>query len=235
MNKRILVTGGNGTFAKVLKSKNNSLDLVFLSKKELNILKPETIKKCILKYKPNIILHTAGLARPMKLHEKKISKSIDLNIIGTANIVKKCEKHKIKLIYFSTCYIYDGMRGNFKETDGINPINNYALSKMGGESSVRMYQNSLILRIQMTKKPFAHKKAYSNLYSNYMFHEEMASLLPLLLNKFGIINVGGKSQSVYNFAKSHNKKIKKLKVNNKKIPLKQTMNLSKLKKILKTK
>ena len=71
-----------------MKSKNNSLDFVFLNKKELNILKPETIKKCILKYKPKIILHTAGLARPMNQHEKKISKSIDLNIIGTANIVK---------------------------------------------------------------------------------------------------------------------------------------------------
>ena len=235
MNKRILVTGGNGTFAKVLKQKNNSLDLVFLNKKELNILKPETIQKCILKYKPNIILHIAGLARPMKQHDQQISKSIDLNIIGTANIVKKCEKYKVKLIYFSTCYLYDGVKGNFRETDGINPINNYALSKMGGESSVRMYKNSLVLRIQMTKKPFVHKKAYSNLYSNYMFHEEMVSILPKLLNKFGIINVGGKSQSVYNFAKSHNKKIKISKINNKKIPLKQTMNLSKLKSILKNK
>lgn len=234
MNKRILVTGGKGTFAKVLKNKNNSLDLVFLNKKELNILKPETIRKCILKYKPNIILHTAGLARPMNQHERKISKSIDLNIIGTANIVKECVKYKIKLIYFSTCYVYDGVRGNFRESDGINPLNNYGLSKMGGESSVRMYENSLILRIQMTKKPFVHKKAYSNLYSNYMFHEEMASLLPFLLNKFGIINVGGKSQSVYNFAKSHNKEAQKLKADHKKIPLKQTMNLSKLKEILKT-
>ena len=41
---------------------------------------------------------------------KKIDLSIDLNIIGTANIVKLCNKNKIKLIYFSTNYVYPGTR-----------------------------------------------------------------------------------------------------------------------------
>ena len=177
----------------------------------------------------------AGLSRPMKQHDTNIVKSIDLNIIGTANIVKLCKKHDIKLIYFSTCYVYDGIKGNHKETDGIKPINNYALSKMGGESSVRMYKNSLILRIQMTEKPFPYKKAFTNLYSNYIFHDEVAKILPKLINQTGVINVGGKSQSLYKFVKIHNKHIIKAKINDKKIPLKQTMNLDKLKKILKKK
>ena len=50
----------------------------------------------------------------MKLHENNISKSIDLNIIGTANIVKICSKLKIKIIYFSTNYDYPGKKGNYK-------------------------------------------------------------------------------------------------------------------------
>jgi dTDP-4-dehydrorhamnose reductase len=49
----------------------------------------------------------------------------------------------------------------------------------------------------------------------------------------GIINVGGKSQSVYNFGKLHNKKIIKSISSDKNLPLKQTMNLKKLNKILK--
>ncbi|MBD1108784.1 sugar nucleotide-binding protein [Pelagibacterales bacterium SAG-MED50] len=232
MRNKILVTGGNGRFAKVLKKRNNLLNLKFLSKKEMNILNIKSIEKCITKHKPKILIHTAGLSRPMQEHEINISKSIDLNIIGTANIVKACEKHNIKLIYFSTCYVYDGIKGNFNETDPVKPINNYALSKLGGESSVLMYKNSLVLRIQMTEKPFFHKKAFTNLFSNYIFHDEMADILPKLLNSFGIINVGGKLQSIYNFAKQHNTKIIKDKCINKKIPLKQTMNLSKLKKIL---
>jgi dTDP-4-dehydrorhamnose reductase len=232
MTKIILVTGGNGRFAKILKEKNYSLNLKFLNKKQLNILNIKSVEKNIIKYKPKMILHTAGLSRPMTQHEKNISKSIDLNIIGTANLVKTCKKYNVKIVYFSTNYVYKCTRGNYKETDGINPINNYGLSKMGGEASVLMYKNSLVLRIQMTEKPFAYKKAYTNVYSNYMFHDEMVSYLPKLINYFGVINVGGKSRSSYNFAKFHNKKTVKAKNKDKNFPSKQTMNLNKLKKIL---
>ena len=233
MDKKILVTGGNGRFAKVLKKENTILDLKFLAKNEFNILNLKSIEKSLIKYNPKILIHTAGLSRPMEQHERNISKSIDLNIIGTANVVKICKKYNVKVIYFSTNYVYDCIKGNFKETDGIKPINNYGLSKMGGEASVLMYQNSLVLRIQMTEKPFAYKKAYTNVYSNYMFHEELVKILPKLIKNFGIINVVGKSRSAYNFAKIHNKKTIKSKNTNKKIYSNQTMNLKKLKKILK--
>ena len=151
MKKKILVTGGDGIFSSVLKKKNKSLNLIFKSKKECNILKIKSIENCVKKTKPNIIIHTAGLSRPMKIHNNNISKSIDLNIIGTANIVKICEKYNIKLIYFSTGYVYEGKKGNYTEQDAVKPFNNYALSKLGGECAVSMYKNSLILRITMTK------------------------------------------------------------------------------------
>ena len=93
--KKILVTGGNGRFAKILKEKNNKLNLYFASKKECNILKESSIIKIIKKIKPSIILHTAGLSRPMNIHETDIEKSIDLNIVGTANLVKICKRYNI--------------------------------------------------------------------------------------------------------------------------------------------
>ena len=234
MKKKILVTGGNGRFAKILKKNNNKLNLVFVSRKECNILDIKSIQKIFKKIKPSIILHCAGLSRPMQTHEKNISKSIDLNIIGTANITKVCEKNNIKLIYFSTGYVYEGTRGNYSETDPVKPFNNYGLSKLGGECAVSMYKNSLILRITMTEKPFLYKKAFSNLKTNYMFHEDLVKMLPKLINRKGIINVGGKTQSVYSFARSQDKTIKKIKAKkNNLMPLNQTMNLAKLKKLLK--
>ena len=234
MKKKILVTGGNGRFAKILKENNNKLNLVFVSRKECNILDIKSIQKIFKKIKPSIILHCAGLSRPMQTHEKNISKSIDLNIIGTANITKVCEKNNIKLVYFSTGYVYEGTRGNYSETDPVKPFNNYGLSKLGGECAVSMYKNSLILRITMTEKPFLYKKAFSNLKTNYMFHEDLVKMLPKLINRKGIINVGGKTQSVYSFAKFQDKSIKKIKAKkNNLMPLNQTMNLTKLKKLLK--
>jgi len=233
MKKLIIVTGGDGRFANVLKKQNKKLNLKFLSKKELNILDKKSIKKAILKYKPKSILHCAALSRPMSLHYSNIEKSINLNIIGTANIVAMCAKYKVKVIYFSTGYVYECTKGNYKEKDPVKPFNNYGLSKLGGECAVQMYKNSLILRITMTEKPFAYKKAYTNVYSNYMFHDDMVEILPKLINKFGIINVGGKSRSIYNFGKSSNKNILQSINKDKNLPLKQTMNLNILNQILK--
>ena len=231
---KILVTGGDGRFAKILKEKNLKLNLYFATKKECNILSPHSLTKIIKKIKPKIVLHTAGLSRPMNIHEKDINKSINLNIIGTSNLVKVCNKFKIKIIYFSTSYVYEGLTGNYKETDPVKPFNNYGLSKLGGECAVRMYENSLTLRITMTEKPFMFKKAYDNLIANYMYHEDLVNILHKVINQKGIINIGGKPQSVYDFAKSKNLNVKKVKlINTKKLPLRQNMNIGKLNKLLK--
>ena len=86
----------------------------------------------------------------------------------------------------------------------------------------------------MIEKPFAHDAAFTILKTNFMFHEDLVEILPKIINETGIINIGGKSQSVYNFVKKYNKLVKKSKLNkNSKLPLNQTMNLSKLKKYLK--
>jgi dTDP-4-dehydrorhamnose reductase len=145
-------------------------------------------------------------------------------------------KLKYKINIFSTSYVYPGTKGNYKETSPLLPWNNYAWSKLGGESSVQMYKNSLILRACMTEKPFVHKKAFSNVKLNFMFHDEVAKTLVKLLDKKGIINLGGPTQTVYNFAKKHNKKVKKalMKKNiNEILPYNSSMNLSKLKKLIK--
>jgi len=232
---KIVITGGSGRFGSILQKKYKSNKLFYPSKSQLNILSTKSIEKYLKKTKPRILIHLAALSRPMKVHDKDIFKSIDLNIIGTANIVKICSKLKIKLIYFSTNYVYEGKKGNYKETDPVLPINNYAWSKLGGESAVQMYKNSLILRVCMTEEPFIHKTAFSDVTTNFIFHEEVVSILFKILNYKGVINIGGKIQSPYNFGKKYNKKLKKISVKNKirNFPLKPSMNISKIKKLLK--
>ena len=232
--KKIVVTGGSGRFGSILKNIKTKHKIFFPNKNELNILKHKSIKNYLIKKKPKILIHLAGLSRPMIEHENNINKSIDLNIIGTANITKLCKIYGIKLIYFSTNYVYPGVKGNYKETDPILPVNNYAWSKLGGEASVKLYNNSLILRVCMTEKPFVHKTAFKNVISNFVYHEYVANILFKLINKKGIINIGGKVQSIYSFAKKDNKLVKGkilMKKSNNKLPFNSSVNISKLKKI----
>ena len=232
---KIVVTGGTGRFGSVLKKTKFGSKMLFPKKKELNINKIGSIKKYLLKTKPRCLIHLAGLSRPMKIHEKDISKSIELNIIGTANIVKVCSMYNIKLIYFSTSYVYPGTKGNYKETDSLLPSNNYAWSKLGGESSVQMYKNSLIIRASMTEKPFVHNKAFANVFTNFIFHEDFIKIFKKIINLKGVINVGGPSKSVFAFAKKSNPKIKKIFIKKREkslMPINSSMNLRKLKKYL---
>ena len=233
--KKIIFTGGSGKFGTVFKKINfGKTNIYYQSSSNFDVTNFKKMEKFVKKIKPKFIIHTAAISKPMEVHEKKIEKSVSTNIIGTSNIVNLCHKYKIKLIYFSTNYVYPSKKGNYKESHPLLPFNNYAWSKLGGECAVQMLKNSLILRICMTEKPFLYKYAYTNLKTNFMFHEDLAKILCKLINKKGIINIGGPVQSVYNFAKKNNRKIKKklMKTTRKSLPLNSTMNIRKFRKIL---
>ena len=233
---KIVVTGGSGRFAQSLKKTKCKYKFIYPKKTQLDITNLNSIRKYLKRNKLRSVLHLAGLSRPMIEHEKNIRKSINLNIIGTANLVNICSELKIKLIYFSTSYVYPGRKGDYKEHDAVLPWNNYAWSKLGGECAVQMYKNSLILRVCMTERPFIHKKAFANVKMNFIFHDELAKILVKILHEKGIINVGGAAKSVYNFAKKYNPNIKKIfnKINSSNnFPTKPYMNLTKLKKLAK--
>ena len=230
-NKKIIFTGGSGRFGSVLKKNKTKYKVFFPTKKQLDITNYKKSFNYIKKIKPKFLIHAAALSRPMSIHDKNINKSIDINIIGTCNIVKICSKFKIKLIFFSTNYVYPSKSGIYNENDSLLPRNTYAWSKLGAESAVQMYKNSLILRICMTEKPFVHKKAFSNIKLNFIFHQDMAKILFKVINKKGILNVGGQTRTVFNFAKKYNTKVKKIRSKGE-FPPNPFMNLSKLKKII---
>ena len=232
MVKKIIVTGGNGRFAQELKRTKSKFKFIFRNKKQLNILSIRSIRKNMSKFKPDCILHLAALSRPMSIHDKEINKSIDLNIVGTANLVKVCNENKIKILFFSTSYVYPCTRGKYNESDALLPWNNYAWSKLGAECAVQMYKNSLIIRACMTEKPFVHKYAFGNVKSNFIFHDEFAEIFLKVINKKGIINIGGKTQTIYEFAKKHNRKVKKI-LSRGEFPKRTDMNLKKLNEIIK--
>jgi dTDP-4-dehydrorhamnose reductase len=65
-----------------------------------------------------------------------------------------------------------------------------------------------------------------------MFHEDVVKIIPKILNKTGVLNIGGKIQSIYSFAKKTNKEVKK-KSGKKLFPKNVSMNVDRLNKIMK--
>jgi UDP-4-amino-4,6-dideoxy-N-acetyl-beta-L-altrosamine transaminase/dTDP-4-dehydrorhamnose reductase len=91
------------------------------------------------------VIHCASLTDIDYCEENK-DQSYRVNVVGTKNIVESVSGHNSKIIYISSDSVYDGSKGNYSETDPVNPQNYYGLTKYEGELEVLKRQDSLILR-----------------------------------------------------------------------------------------
>lgn len=207
---RILISGGAGRLPSEINKQNTEHEIILVPKSEMEVSEYQSVFVAIEKYRPDVFIHSGALTKPMNIHIEKPILSIDSNIIGTCNVVKACIKKNIKLVYISTDYVYPGTNGNFKETDDLNPVNEYGWSKLGGECAVKLYDNSLILRVSKIQNPFPHEKAIDDIYRSTVFDDEAARLVLSLLNEKGVINLGGERLSVYDFAKNTKPNIERI-------------------------
>jgi dTDP-4-dehydrorhamnose reductase len=105
----------------------------------------DSIKRIFCEFNPSIIIHCAALTNVDKCEiDKDIAKKI--NILSTMYLVESINEKNVKLIYISTDAVYDGVRGNFSESDKVNPLNFYGLSKYQGELEIVKKGNSLVFR-----------------------------------------------------------------------------------------
>jgi len=234
--KKVLVSGGTGKFAEKLVQYNTEYEMIVLGKSDLDVTVPSNIETVIGDVMPDIFIHSGAFTRPMAHHNNFPDKSIRSNIIGTSNVVLECMKKDIKLVYISTDFVYPGTEGNYKETDGVFPVNKYAWSKLGGECAVKLYDNSLILRISMCEMPYPHEKAFVDLKKSTIYNSDAAKIVLKLLDEDGIINIGGDSLFLYDFVKKRNPQIGKNSIRDNyevEMPSDVTMNCEKVKGLLK--
>ena len=74
LKNKIVITGSSGRFGTILKKIYKSKKLLYPDKSDLNILSTKSIEKYLKRTKPKILIHLAGLSRPMKMHNEDIIK-----------------------------------------------------------------------------------------------------------------------------------------------------------------
>jgi len=232
---RIIISGGNGNLATEIKKANREHEIIAPLKEELNVHSLEDCYMFLNTLKPDVFIHTAALTRPMIKHIESPEISIKTNIVGTSNVVLACIENNTKLIYISTDYVYPCTNGNYSEKDALLPVNEYAWSKLGGECAVKLYNNSLILRMALCQQPFPHPKALVDIKKSYLYMNEAATIILKLINETGIINIGGETMSPFEFAKKDNPNLEKISLNevgDVKMGKDASMNINKMKIIL---
>lgn len=199
--KKMLFTGGGGLLAGEMKQLLP--DAVYPLKSEFDITNFEQMEKFIVGRDIFLVVHAAAFTSPPQV-DKDPLKGVEVNIIGTANVVRLCMKHGIRLVYVSTDYVFKGDRGNYKEDDPVFPVNKYAWSKLGGECAVRLYDNSLIIRTTFGPNKFPFEKAFADQWTSRLCVRDMAAKIAAVLEKdiSGTLHVGGPRRTVLDYARS---------------------------------
>lgn len=198
--QKIIFTGGSGLlgseFRKILP------DMNYPSSKEFNVTNYDQMKEYAQSSGCELVIHAAAFTSP-PLVDKEPRRAIEVNIIGTSNIVKLCMEFDARLIYISTDYVFKGDKGNYKETDPVCPVNKYAWSKLGGECAARMYTKSLIVRTSFGPNVFPYDKAFVDQWTSRESVSVIAEKISKLIDEdiTGILHVGGKRKTVFEYAK----------------------------------
>jgi len=230
--KKIIVIGGSGDLGQSLIPKlvSNGFDCISISRKsnrnklvknvKCDITNFRKLNLIINKFKPDIIIHLAGLTGNIAC-ETNPKKAFLANVFGTLNILKSSIKLKPKIIFISTGEIYGKTKNRVKENVLPNPVNIYGITKMLAENLILNYSTNyktpaIILRFSycydenFTNRGFSlmFKKAISGekiqvfggdqildlLHFNDAVH---AILKSITYNKTEIFNIGsGKTQSL---------------------------------------
>jgi dTDP-4-dehydrorhamnose reductase len=103
---------------------------------KLDITDGTALKQLFEKTKPDVVVHSAALTDVDKC-EKERDLAWKINVESTSNIAQLCHKHNCFLVYISTDYVFNGEKGNYRETEQTAPINNYGLTKLKGEEEIK--------------------------------------------------------------------------------------------------
>jgi dTDP-4-dehydrorhamnose reductase len=102
---------------------------------KLDISNKEVVLKAINKAKPNAIIHCAALTNVDKCETDR-HLAIRINVNGTKFMAEAAKQVNAYLIYMSTDYVFNGLKGLYTEEDEPDPINFYGYSKLLGERAI---------------------------------------------------------------------------------------------------
>jgi dTDP-4-dehydrorhamnose reductase len=143
---KILLLGHKGMLGNDLLSKlSKEHEVVGMDKEEINIVSTDECKKAIKETKPDIVINAAAFTNVDGCETAK-EECFAVNAEAVKNIAGNCRDRNIRVIHFSTDYVFNGKaKQPYKEDDKCNPINVYGQSKLAGEKYLQALSNNYVL------------------------------------------------------------------------------------------
>ena len=213
MENKILLLGGSGKLGTELQNELNkkSINYIAPSHSDCDIENLHQLFQIIQKEQPTVIIHSAGCIDTEKCETDK-QYCLDVNVIGTYNVIKCCRSLNIRLVFISSEYVFNGKTSAvYSKDSGIDPINSYGLSKGCGELMTKTLNNYLIIRSPFIRSTtFPYDNAFIDQYTTRQYiHEITKEIIEYAVSEeIGVHHIVGTYQSVYELAKQTNKNVK---------------------------
>jgi dTDP-4-dehydrorhamnose reductase len=150
---KILVTGANGLLGQHLVKLliENNYDVVGTGKGPsrlpfaqqtrfryyaADITAPFALQQIFEKEQPEVVVHTAAMTQ-IDDCELQQDACFNVNVQSTINLLLDAEIHSQLIIFLSTDFVFDGVKGNYKEEDDQNPLSWYGFTKVQAESMIQ--------------------------------------------------------------------------------------------------
>lgn len=153
---RILITGGSGFVGEYLLTHaqkkyetyaiyyNNAIPDNNVHTIKFDLCQLSQIDKLLNDIFPATIIHTAAIANPDQC-EHDPDKAITVNVKATEQLANWAQKNGARFIYTSTDMVFDGRRGNYKESDPTNPISQYSKTKVAAEQFIKNNNTNFVI------------------------------------------------------------------------------------------
>jgi dTDP-4-dehydrorhamnose reductase len=138
MKPVILLTGRNGQVGgELLRHLPQLGEVVAPGRDQLDLSKPDDIRRTILDVRPQLIINAAAYTAVNQAEtDQATAQAINQEAPGLMAVEAK--KIGATLLHYSTDYVFDGTkRVPYGETDSANPINIYGKTKFAGEQAIR--------------------------------------------------------------------------------------------------
>jgi len=135
---KILVLGCKGQLGRCLNDQltNTDHEVIYTSRKQIDVANFEQTKNQILKISPNLIINATAYTAVDKAEEDKVAADL-INHLAVKNIANISSKQDCWLIHLSTDYVFDGRaKIPYKEDDKANPLSIYGETKLKGELAI---------------------------------------------------------------------------------------------------
>jgi len=162
MKKRLIITGAGGFVAgSVVRQAGKEWEVHALARREaaysrkglfwhlLDLCDFRLLREKFNEISPDAVIHAAAAA-DIDFCEKNRAAAEAINVGVTKELAQLCADFNTRLVHISTDTVFDGEKGNYRETDPPAPVNYYGETKVNAETAVTAEaENAVVARIAL--------------------------------------------------------------------------------------